>query len=67
MSGYETEAEAPSAIALTGIIGDTVVIIEDDADTGLTKVRLITSDRKGLMAGAYTRRLFSSTRALCMG
>ena len=50
MSGYETEAEAPSAMALTGIIGDTVVVIEDDADTGLTKVRLITNDRKGLMA-----------------
>ena len=41
--------ETPSAPS-TGLIGETVVVIEEDGDTGLTKVSLITSDRNGLMA-----------------
>lgn len=42
--------EGPPASSPTGMIGETVVVIAEDGDTGLTKVSLITSDRNGLMA-----------------
>lgn len=45
-------ASSPSSgnVADQGIIGETVVYVEDDKDTGLTRVSLITSDRNNLMA-----------------
>lgn len=50
-SSYNNDdLETNLAASQTGIIGETVVVVSDDSDTGLTKVSLITSDRNGLMA-----------------
>jgi solute carrier family 25 phosphate transporter 23/24/25/41 len=50
-TSYEdSNPEGTPSASQTGIIGETVVLVEEDGDSGLTKVRLITSDRNGLMA-----------------
>lgn len=50
-AAQEKEALEPAPEAAEqGLIGETVVYVEDDADTGLTKVTLITVDRTNLMA-----------------
>lgn len=46
----DSDPEGTPSASTTGIIGETVVIIASDGDSGLTKVTLITGDRNGLMA-----------------
>ena len=55
--GATSESAPGEPDSQQGIIGETVVTVTDDPETGLTKVNLITWDRPNLMAdmgGAFS-------------